>query len=62
MKKEFYIPENIKKALYQIKQLCDSMLEDTDTVGFSPTEKELDCLINVLDALRKTALLKRSRG
>ena len=62
MKKERYIPEDIQKALSQIKQLCDFMLDDTCTVEFSTTEKELDCIIDVLASLRETALLKRSRG
>ena len=61
MKKELYITEDIKKALSQIKQLCDFMLDDTDTVEFSTTAKELDCMIVVLESLRKTALHKRSR-
>ena len=62
MKKERYIPEDIQKALSQIKQLCDFMLDDTCTVEFSTTAKELDCLIDVLASLRKTALYRRSRG
>ena len=62
MKKERYIPEDIQKALSQIKQLCDFMLDDTNTVEFSTTAKELDCLIDVLASLRETALLRRSRG
>ena len=62
MKKERYIPEDIQKALSQIKQLCDFMLDDTCTVEFSTTAKELDCIIDVLASLRETALLKRSRG
>ena len=62
MKKERYIHEDIQKALSQIKQLCDFMLDDTDTVEFSTTAKELDCMIDVLESLRKTALHKRSHG
>ena len=62
MKKELYIPEDVKKALSQIKQMCDFMLDDTGTVEFSTTAKELDCLIDVLASLRETALLRRSRG
>ena len=62
MKKERYIPEDIQKALSQIKQLCDFMLDDTCTVEFSTTAKELDCLIDVLASLREMALFKRSRG
>ena len=54
--------EDVKNALSQIKQLCDFMLDDTDTVKFSTTAKELDCLIDVLASLRETALLRRSRG
>ena len=56
------ISKDVKKALSQIKQLCDFMLDDTDTVKFSTTEKELDLMIDVLAALRKTALHRRSRG
>ena len=62
MKKERYIPEDIQKALSQIKQLCDFMLDDTCTVEFSTTAKELDCIIDVLASLREIALFKRSRG
>ena len=62
MKKESYIPEDIQKALSQIKQLCDFMLDDTCTFEFSTTEKELDCLIDVLASLREIVLFKRSRG
>lgn len=56
------ISKDVKKALSQIKQLCDFMLDDTDTVKFSTTAKELDLIIYVLAALRKTALHRRSRG
>ena len=62
MKKKDLCSEDVKKALYQIKQLCDFILDDTCTVEFSTTEKELDCLIAVLESLRETALFKRSRG
>ena len=62
MKKKDLSSEDVKKALSQIKQLCDFMLDDTDTVEFSTTKKELDCLIDVLASLRETALLRRSRG
>ena len=62
MKKEACIQEDFKKALSQIKQMCDFMLDDTGTVEFSTTAKELDCLIDVLASLRETALLRRSRG
>ena len=57
-----YSSEDVKKALSQIKQLCDFMMDDTCTVEFSTTEKELDCIIDVLASLRETALLRRSRG
>lgn len=53
------ISKDVKKALYQIKQLCDFMLDDTDTVKFSTTAKELDLLIDVLTALRKIASHRR---
>ena len=62
MKKKDLSSEDVKKALSQIKHLCDFMLDDTGTVEFSTTEKELDCLIDVLASLRETALLRRSRG
>ena len=62
MKEKDYTSEDVKKALSQIKQLCDFMLDDTCTVEFSTTEKELDCLIDVLASLRETALFRRSRG
>ena len=54
--------KDVKKALSQIKKLCDFMMDDTGTVEFSTTAKELDCLIDVLAALRETALYRRSRG
>ena len=62
MKKERYIHEDVKKAFSQIKQLCDFILDDTCTVELSTTEKELDCMIDVLASLREIALFKRSRG
>ena len=62
MKEKDYSGEDVKKALSQIKQLCDFMMDDTCTVEFSTTAKELDCLIDVLASLRETALLRRSRG
>ena len=57
-----YSSEDVKKALSQIKQLCDFMMDDTCTVEFSTTEKELDCIIDVLASLREMALFKRSHG
>ena len=62
MKKEGYIGKDVEKALSQIKQLCDFIMDDTCTVEFSTTEKELDCLIDVLESLRNIALYRRSRG
>ena len=62
MKKKDLCSEDIEKALSQIKQLCDFILDDTCTVEFSTTEKELDCIIDVLASLREIALFKRSRG
>ena len=62
MKKKDLFSEDYKKALSQIKQMCDFILDDNCTVEFSTTEKELDCLIEVLASLRETALFKRSRG
>ena len=61
MKKKDGCSEDVKKALSQIKQLCDFILDDTDTVEFSTTAKELDCMIDVLAQLREIALFKRSR-
>ena len=62
MKKEGYIGKDVEKALSQIKQLCDFIMDDTCTVEFSTTEKELDCLIDVLESLRNIVLYRRSRG
>lgn len=62
MKKKDLCSEDVKKALSQIKQLCDFILYDTCTVELSTTEKELDCMIDVLASLREIALFKRSRG
>ena len=56
------ISKDVKKALSQIKQLCDFILDDTGTVKFSMTAKELDRLIDVLASLREIALFIRSRG
>ena len=56
------ISKDVKKTLSKIKQLCDFMLDDTDTVEFSTTAKELDLLIDVLTALRETDLHRRYRG
>ena len=62
MKKKDLFSEDYKKALSQIKQMCDFILDDNCTVEFSTTEKELDCLIEVLASLREIALFKRSLG
>ena len=62
MKEKDYSGEDVKKALSQIKQLCDFILDDNCTVELSTTEKELDCMIHVLASLREIALFKRSRG
>lgn len=46
-----------KKALNQIKQLCDFMLDETDTVKFEQTGEECLQMIECLVALRKVAEL-----
>ena len=62
MKKKDLCSEDVKKALSQIKQLCDFMLDETDTVEFSTTAKELDNMIVALESLRKIASSKRLNG
>lgn len=49
--------EERKKALNQVKQLCDVMLDETDTVEFEQTGKECLQMIACLVALREMAEL-----
>lgn len=49
--------EERKTALNQIKQLCDFMLDETDTVKFEQTGEECLQMIECLVALRETAEL-----
>ena len=44
-----------QKALNQVKQLCDFMLDETDTVKFEQTGEECVQMIKCLDALKQTA-------
>lgn len=45
------------KALEQIKQLCDFMIDETGTVKFEQTGEECLLMINALIALKETAQL-----
>lgn len=49
--------EERKTALNQVKQLCDFMLDETDTVKFEQTGEECLQMIKCLVVLRKTAEL-----
>lgn len=53
-----YTNQEWKTGLEQVKEMCDFMLENRS--DFSKTERELDCLIEVLAALKDTALIKRA--
>lgn len=46
-----------KTALNQVKQLCDYMLDETDTVKFEQTGEECLKMIKCLVALRQTVEL-----
>lgn len=54
--------EERKTALNQVKQLCDFMLDETDTVKFSQTGEECLQMIKCEVDLQQTAELFFFRG